>query len=257
MGRPKNGTDNKLERVLTRQICQEVFLASGLKMTQLETLFGIGTADAWGRKTSKTFSRYIESDPSKSRAASRDTLQRIVRMSIEKEWLSIDQIRAWNLHDLLALDHQHASTAFESRKIERDALVKSLRDLRAAAVRTKALMSSASSIWVGRSMEVEDPFLTKRQELLDLLEDVAPGLSECIAPNSIQKTLDLLERQLDQSIVVFRRGQESVPVIKPECLATAKPRKAKLTAVPIHDEDLAADLSDLDNFLKSVEASMT
>lgn len=259
MGRPKTGTDNKLERVLTRTICKEVYLTSGLSMAQLEQVFAFGTKDPWGKFTSKTFSRYCESDPKKeSRSAPRDVLQRIVRTSIERGWLTSDQIRSWNLHDLLALDHQSAAAAFVARKKERDALVKSLRDLRAAAQKTAALVSSSSSIWLAMSTSVEDPFLTKRQELVDLLADVAPGLSECVAPPSVPQTLDLLERQLEKSLVVFRRGQESVPVIREETLSDAKPKKAEVThtQLPNGDESHAAALDDLDDLLKLVENSM-
>ena len=258
MGRPKTGTDNKLERVLTRTICQEVFLASGLTMTQLESFLDIGTTDGWGRKTSKTFSRYIESDPAKSRAAPRDTLQRIVRRSLEKGWLSADQIRGWNLHDLLALDHQYASAAFEARKKERDALVKSLRELRAAAQKTAELVSSSSSTWLAMSISSEeDSFSSKRQELVDLLTDVSPGLLECVAPHSVPRSLDLLEGLLDQSIVIFRHGRDSVPVIDPDALVNVNRTKTAVDSPLSNINDAcAAKFSDIDALLELVENSM-
>lgn len=256
MGRPKTGTNNKLERVLTRVICQEVYLASGLPMAELESLFDIGTTDAFGRKTSKTLGRYIESDPAKSRSAPRDVLQRIVRTSIENGWLTSDQICSWNLHDVLALDYKSAASAFELRKKERDALVKSLRELRAAAQKTNALVSSSSSIWLAMSTSAEDPLLAKRQELVDFLDDVAPGLSECVVPNSIPRTLDLLERLLDQSLVVFRRGRESVPVIDPSTLAIAAATKGETVAPNSLTKHTDVDFTDLDDLLKLIENSM-
>lgn len=261
MGRPKNGTSNELERLLTRTICQEVYLRSELTMAQLEEVFAIGVKDPWGKYTSKTFSRYCESDPKKeSRSAPRDTLKRIVEGSIKEGWLSLEQIRSWNLHDLLALDHKYAFAAFEARKKERDALVKSLRELRAAGRKTAALLSSSSSIWVAMSISAEkDSFSLKRQELVDLLSDVAPGLLECVAPNSVSRTLDLLEAVLEQSVVVFRRGQESVPVIHPHTLPRAsKIKKVSVTPPPNLDAQMALDaqLADIENLLKMVEGSM-
>ena len=174
--------------------------------------------------------------------------------------MAVSRPNPWlNLHDLLALDHQYASAAFEARKQERDELVKSLRELRAAARKTAALVSSSSSTWLAMSISMEDPFLTRRQELVDLLADVAPGLSECVAPPSVPQTLDLLERQLEKSLVVFRRGQESVPVIREETLSDAKPKKAEVThtQLPNGDESHAAALDDLDDLLKLIENSMT
>lgn len=262
MGRPKNGTSNELERVLTRTICQEVHLTSGLSMAQLEQVFAVGTKDAWGKYTSKTFSRYCESDPKKEiRSAPRDVLQRIVRTSIEKGWLTSAQIRSWNLHYLLALDHQSASAAFVARKKERDALVKSLRDLRAAALKTAALVSSSSSIWLAMSISLEeDSFSAKRQELVDLLADVAPGLLECVAPHSVPRTLDLLEDLLEQSFVIFRHGRDSVPVIDPDALVNEKNAKAvevsSLLDINEINEACGADFSDLDALLELVEKSM-
>lgn len=256
MGRPKNGTNNELERLLTRTICQEVHLTSGLTMAQLEQVFAFGTKDAWGKHTSKTFSRYCESDPKKeSRSAPRDVLQRIVRTSVEKGWLTLDQIRDWNLHEVLALNQQHAPTAFVARKKERDELVKSLRDLRAAARKTASLLSSSSSIWVAMSISSEgDAFSSKRQELVDLLSDVAPGLLECVAPNSVLRSLYLLEGVLEQSVVVFRRGQEDVPVIHPHTLQRARKVK-KVSVTP--PANLDAQMADIEDLLKMVEDSMT
>lgn len=258
MGRPKNGTSNELERLLTRTICQEVYLTSGLSMAQLEEVFAFGAKDAWGKYTSKTFSRYCESDPKKEiRSAPRDVLQRIVRTSIEKGWLTSAQIRSWNLHDLLALDHQSAAAAFVARKKERDALVKSLRDLRAAARKTSALLSSSSSIWLAMSISSkEDSFSAKRQELVDLLADVAPGLLECVAPHSVPRTLDLLEDLLEQSFVIFRHGRDSVPVIDHGALVNAKNAKA-VEVSSLSDINVAcgADFSDLDALLELVEKS--
>ena len=267
MGRPKTGSDNKLERLLTRTICQEVYLVSGLKMAELEQVFRIGTKDAWGKPTSKTFSRYCEVDPKKSRSAPRDILQRIVLTSIENGWLTPDQIHSWRLKMLLAISvddddelvPEHIPTAFAARKKERDALVKSLRELRAAAQKTNALVSSSSSIWLAMTTSAENPLLAKRQELVDLLDDVAPGLSECVVPNSIPRTLDLLERLLDQSLVVFRHGKECVPVINPNTLAIAVATKGETVAPvaansPIKHTDV--DFTDLDDLLKLIENSM-
>lgn len=265
MGRPKTGTDNKLERLLTRTICQEVYLSSGLKMAELEEVFLIGAKDAWGKPTSKTFSRYCEEDPKKSRSAPRDILQRIVLTSIKKGWLTRDQIYSWRLEMLLAISvdvddklvPEHIPTAFAARKKERDALVKSLRDLRAAARKTSALLSSSSSIWLAMSISSkEDSFSAKRQELVDLLADVAPGLLECVAPHSVPRTLDLLEDLLEQSFVIFRHGRDSVPVIDHDALVNAKNAKA-VEVSSLSDINVAcgADFSDLDALLELVEKS--
>jgi hypothetical protein len=256
MGRPKNGTSNELERLLTRTICQEVYLRSELTMAQLEEFFEIGVKDPWGKYTSKTFSRYCESDPKKeSRSAPRDTLKRIVEGSVKKGWLSSEQIRGWYLHDLLALDHEYAYAVFEKRKKERDALVKSLRELRAAGRKTAALLSTLSSIGVAMSMSAKkDSISLKRQELVDLLSDVAPGLLECVAPNSVSRTLDLLEGVLEQAVVVFRRGQEDVPVIHAHTLHRLRKVEKVSVTTP---SNLDAQMADIENLLKMVEDSMT
>ena len=103
----------------------------------------------------------------------------------------------------------------------------------------------------------EDSFSSKRQELIDLLSDVAPGLLECVAPHSVPRTLDLLEGLLEQSIVIFRHGRDNVPAIDPDALLNAKRAKAQaLSSLSILDEACAADFSELDEFLKMVDESM-
>ena len=257
MGRPRTGVDNNAEKTLTRVICQEVFLASGLTMSELETVFSLGTVDSFGRKTSKTFSRYCESDPSKSRAAPRDTLQKIVRVSIERGWLQQEQVDFWRVNQVLMLNHQRASQMFESRKLQRDELVSALRKLRDAAAKVRELNESAQftratlcpkneQVWeVHQWLRNRNQF----QFVLDGGEDsLVCGLPEHIAPIDLQGVLKLLAVCLEQTQITFGDGVAIVPMPDQKRLETKN---------PIHKFKVGDnDFSDIDELMKEVQESM-
>lgn len=253
MGRPRTGVDINVEKAMTRVICQEVFLASGLTMAELETVFGMGTVDSFGKKTSKTFSRYCESDPSKSRAAPRDTLQTIVRKSLDRGWLSKSQIDFWGVQRVLMLDHQHASQVFESRKSERDELVRTLRELRAVAKRVYELNSTSQSaratlfpkcdqVW-----DVHQHVRTLPEFTQGDSEDCSiSNLPEFVAPVDLNGVLKLLEVCLEQTRVHFQDGVKLVLL----------PDLKRLAAKPKSKTDVN-DFSDIEELIAEIEKAMT
>lgn len=253
MGRPKTGTDNNIEKALTRVICQEIFIVSGLNMAELEVFFGIGTVDAFGKKTCKTFSRYCESDPSKSRAASRDTLQRIVKMSLKRGWLDRAKIYSWGVQNVLALDHERATEIFEERKSERDALVKTLRELKEAVKKTIDLNRKGKFARAAKyeSPENDDIWQTHcrlrhflENEHYDPSND-STALGDVIAPISLNGCLELLDICLEQTEVFFWNGDTARP--QPD------PKRLVLSSELVAD---APDFSDIDALMEQLEKSM-
>lgn len=264
MGRPKTGVDNRAEKALTRVICGEVFLASGLTMAELESVFLIGTSDAFGRKTSKTFSRYVEADPSKSRAAPRDVLHRIVKTSLKRGWLENEQISRWGVSRVLMLDHIRASEIFEQRKNERDDLVRTLRELRMVAKKAHDVISRSKSIQatlyskdvdvdVGIEAEVwkVHAYVRTRPEFIrenfENSEDCPiSSLPDFVAPVDLNGVLQLLEVCLEQTRIQFNDGVRAVPV--PD-LKRLTPKSRSQTA--------ESDFSNLDELLALVQKEMT
>lgn len=260
MGRPRTGVDNNTEKALTRVICQEVFLASGLTMAQLETVFGLGTSDDLGKKTSKTFSRYCEADPGKSRAASRDTLQRIVRKSLELGWLSREHIASWKVQRVLMLDHQYASEIFEQRKKESDKLVNCLRECREIVRKTYELNSKSqfarvtlaqgdSVVWdIHNWVRDRDEF-----KCVEVNSEDQPtsSLPEFIAPVDLNGVLKLLDICLEQSSIHFFDGAAVAPAPKLERLVPI------ISAKKINDDNLSLNpYADIDSLLNDLEKSM-
>ena len=255
MGRPRAGVDINVEKAMTRVICQEVFLASGLTMAQLETVFSIGTVDAFGKKTSKTFSRYCELDPAKSRAAPRDVLQTIIRMALDRGWLTRSKIEAWGVQRVLMLDHHHASEMFERRKSERDELVRTLRELRAVAKKAYELNSisrSARATLFPESAQVWNihEYIRNSPEFIQEDSEDCPisKLPEFVAPVDLNGVLKLLEVCLEQTRVHFKDGLKLVPAPDLQRLALPVKRKSKASHT---------DFSDIDELLDMIEKSMT
>lgn len=252
MGRPRKDTNINIEKALTRTVCQEVLLASGLSMAQLETVFSLGTEDAFGKKTSKTFSRYCESDPSKSRAAPRDVLQRIVKLSVEKGWIRKEQITAWGVQRVLMLDYERASEIFQRRKLERDELVKTLRELREVAkkaykLNTRSHLTRATLFPKDAQVWSVHEYVRVRPEFtLEDSEDCpVSSLPEFVAPVDLNGVLKLVEVCLEQTRVHFCDGVQLVPA----------PDLQRLAAKPKFNAD-DNDFSDLDKLLKMIKEAM-
>lgn len=254
MGRPSSSTNIGLEKALTRTICNQVLLTSGLTMAELETAFSIGTTDSFGKKTSKTFSRYCEADPSKSQAANRDTLQRIVKISLDRGWLNQLDTDYLGLREVLMIDHKRASEVFEERKRERDALVKILRELRAAVQKTLELNRASQTVRAARyTSQTGDDYIWKTHlELRHTAEnlhsvhfddqngDKAP-LPDCIAPLNLNGCLELLEECLDTTYISFYTGETPMPLPNPARLVS---RREKIGDI---------DFSDIETLIREVE----
>lgn len=90
MARPKANTSIDIERRITREICHDVKLASCLRYAELEKKLNLD--DVNGTHNGRNFARYCTDIPEKGRAASRDTLSKIIQKSIEFGWLPNDYL---------------------------------------------------------------------------------------------------------------------------------------------------------------------
>ena len=153
MGRPAKGTDVEAEKALTRAVFREIKLVSGLTNGELESLLEIGTETVPGKKSGGLIAKYLSTDPEKSRAANRTTLQAVALKAIERGWLSRAQIDAQALWIGMG-NEGRAYKVFEQRQKERDDLVKSLRNLRKAAGDCARVMAKLKHAQVNQNLEI-------------------------------------------------------------------------------------------------------
>lgn len=253
MSRPRKGSDQDAEKALTRTICQHVHLASGLTFAALDEVFGLGEVGPYGRKTGRTFLRYCESDPAKSRAASRDNLSRIVRKAVAENWLSQSTVQSWGLHRTLAMDHKMASEFFEERKKERDQATALLRQLRSV---TEELMQQLPSLkHVFPAQLVPGPHGDKVTAVYDFkhstgVDNPAHEFYHVRPPASLYEALDWLQVHLDQTVLMMHGGWLD-PVA--EVSRNLPPELPKPAKKPLTVEKSDCDMADIDQLLLEVE----
>lgn len=248
MGRPAKGTDVEAEKALTRAIFREIELASGLTRGELESVFEIGTEITPDKKSGGRIAKYLTTDPKKSRAANRTTLQAVAQKAIEKGWLSraqIDQPALW-----IGMGNEgRAYKVFAQRQKERDDLVKSLRNLRKAAADCASVLAGLKHTVVHERIEnasqsIQDAWLAHNSlnapddwpgydDELDFIPFPSSS-NKSLGPTDVSSCLSWLLDVLSVSHVsFFMGGKEAVP--RPRPIASAPVDDA-----PFDDDDLNA-----------------
>lgn len=259
MPRPRKGSDQDLEKTLTRTVCQHVYLQSGRTHAELEEVFSIGGLDGFGHRTGRTFSRYCESDPKKSRAATRETLARLVQKAAQNNWISADVIRHWGLHRVLALnlDHKEVELYFDQRRAERDGLATSLRELRQACANASDALARVRHVAPAQS--ANGPHSEQIGRLHDLhvvtgINDPANEFYQVRPPASVTEALSWLQVHLDRAVLVMRDGFGADPrqevdrrLLQAHRPAPQQRSPSRVIASP------SCDTADIDQLLAEVE----
>lgn len=255
MPRPRKGSDQDLEKALTRTVCQHIYLSSGLAFAELEDLFALGGMDEFGRRTGRTFSRYCESDPSKSRAASRETLARVVKKAAQNGWITDQVIQQWGIQKTLALDidYKDIESFFAQRRAERDSAAAKLRELREACNKTSSLLSTLRHVIPAQL--AAGPHDDKIAALHDFnhstgVDNPAHEFHHVRAPGSLNEALDWLQVHLDRTVLMMRGGWlDPIAEVNQRMLVdTPKP-----ASKPLQIKKLDGDTADIDRLLNEVE----
>lgn len=258
MARPRTGSNQALEKALTRTICQHIRLQSGLSFAELDEVFSLGGVNENGRKTGRTFSRYSESDPEKSRAASRDTLSRIVKIAAQKGWITDQVIQQWGANKTLVLDknHKEVKSFFMERRVERDKVELKIRQLQKVCTEAKTLLSNLQ--YVIPAQIVDGPHTDKIVMLQDYhyatdINNPKHKFYNVRPPASLQQALDWLEVHLDRSTLMMRGGGlDPIPQIN-ESLLVQVLKVPKVPNEPLPIDDFQCDVSDIYQLLSEVE----
>lgn len=214
MSRPKANTSIDIERRITREICQDVKLNSCLNFAELEKKLNLD--DIHGTQNGRNFARYCTDVPEKSRAASRDTLAKIIQKSIEFGWLPKEYLRqkGKRLEAAIPLNTDMTAAAiFKDRQNELDRFLDHTVNLKHEVAKTISAINRFKHLKVNVnpvSVRIENGRPRSFWLGLEKFASNQNDLSYC-PPRNLLEALEWVQLHLTNTGMRFEDGLEPTP----------------------------------------------